>query len=261
MSENPFVLREDQPDGATWLWLNRPTQFNALSHEMLSAIQTELDDIAHDDKVRVVVMAAEGRAFCAGHDLKEMHTNRDKTFCHNLFEQCSHMMFSLQQLPQPVIARVQGIATAAGCQLVAACDLAVASEAATFATSGINAGLFCSTPAVPVSRNLSRKQAMEWLLTGEFVDAHKALQQGFINRVAVADELDLVVQKFTDSILQKSSVAVTMGKRMFYKQLEMGVEEAYEYATDVITQNFLADDAAEGIAAFVEKRSPVWRGR
>lgn len=259
-TEERIVLREDK-NGVTTLTLNRPKQYNALSEAMLTALQTELDDIAQNESVRLVVLAAKGKAFCAGHDLKEMRATPEKAYYNTLFEQCSRMMMSINRLPQPVIARVQGLATAAGCQLVAACDLAVAAEEARFATSGIRVGLFCSTPAVAVSRNLSRKQAFEMLITGEFIDAQTALAQGLVNRVVPAEELDATVQEFVDLIVSKSSVAVATGKEMFYKQLEMGLEEAYHYASEVMACNMLAEDAGEGIDAFIEKRQPVWRGR
>jgi len=228
MNQNEsVVLRTDNTDGReglTTLTLNRPKQYNAMSEAVLESLQTELDGIAQDQSVRVVVLAANGKAFCAGHDLKEMSTHTDKAYHKALFDRCSRMMMSINHLPQPVIARVQGLATAAGCQLVGACDLAVAAESATFATSGIRMGLFCSTPAVAVSRNLSRKQAMEMLLTGEFIDAHKALEYGLINRVAPPEALDQTIQELAGAILAKSAIAVTVGKEMFYKQLEMGME-------------------------------------
>lgn len=252
-----FLLREDL-NGITTLTLNRPEKFNPLSQEMLAALQAELDQISADSSVRVVVIAAKGKAFCAGHDLKEMRNNPQKAFYDELFQQCSRMMISINQLPQPVIAKVQGVATAAGCQLVAACDLAVAVDTAKFATSGIRYGLFCSTPSVAVGRNLSRKQAMEILLTGEFIDAAAAERQGLINRSVTADDLDATVQALADAIISKSAVAVSMGKEMFYKQLEMGLEEAYAYAGEVMACNMMADDAQEGFAAFLEKRQPVW---
>lgn len=260
MAKEPVVLREDT-DGVATLTLNRPRQYNALSEVMLTALQTELDSIAEDGSTRVVVIAAKGKAFCAGHDLKEMRSHPDQEYYSDLFRQCSQMMMTINRLPQPVIAKVQGLATAAGCQLVAACDLAAAVDTARFATSGIKVGLFCATPAVAVSRNLSRKQALEMLLTGEFIDAHSALQQGLINRVAPAEELDATVQELVEAILAKSSVAVSMGKEMFYKQLEMGIEEAYQYASEVMACNMMAEDAAEGIDAFMQKRPAVWRGR
>jgi enoyl-CoA hydratase/carnithine racemase len=259
-TEEPLVLRKDH-NGVTTLTLNRPKQFNALSQAVLAALQTELDAIAQDESIRVVVIAATGKAFCAGHDLKEMRAHTDKAFHSALFDQCSRMMLTINHLPQPVIAKVQGLATAAGCQLVAACDLAVAADTAIFATSGIRVGLFCSTPAVPVSRNLSRKKALEILLTGEFIDAQTAVQEGLLNRAVPAEQLDAAVQQLIDAILAKSSFAVASGKRMFYKQLEMGMEEAYTYASEVMACDMMADDAAEGIDAFMQKRQPAWKGR
>jgi enoyl-CoA hydratase/carnithine racemase len=255
----PLVIRENLGSVVT-LTLNSPKQFNALSVDMLSAMQTELDSIAHDSSIRVVVIAANGKAFCAGHNLKEMRANPEKAFQRALFEQCSQMMLTINRMPQVVIAKVEGIATAAGCQLVAACDLAVASDNAKFATSGISVGLFCSTPAVAVSRNLSRKQAFEMLITGEFIDAHTALHQGLINRVASAEQLDTTLQSLIDSITAKSSVALTTGKTMFYNQLDITLAEAYEYASEVMSCNMMADDVSEGIDAFIEKRPAVWTG-
>jgi enoyl-CoA hydratase/carnithine racemase len=260
VAQETLVLREDKQGLAT-LTLNRPKQYNALSQAMLTALQTELDNIAADPSIRVVVIAAQGKAFCAGHDLKEMRANPAKAFYTALFNQCSRMMTTINHLPQPVIARVQGLATAAGCQLVAACDLAIAAESAQFATSGINVGLFCSTPAVAVSRNVSRKQAFEMLMTGEFIDAHTALQRGLVNQVVPAEELDAAVLKLAEAILAKSAIAVSMGKEMFYKQLELGQEEAYLYASEVMACNMMAEDAGEGIDAFIEKRQPIWRNQ
>lgn len=255
----PLVIRENVGNVVT-LILNRPKQFNALSVDLLAAMQAELDIIAQDTSTQVLVIAANGKAFCAGHNLKEMRANPDEAFQRALFEQCSQMMLTINRMPQVVIAKVQGIATAAGCQLVAACDLAVASDNAKFATSGINVGLFCSTPAVAVSRNLSRKQAFEMLITGEFIDAHTALQQGLINRVASAEQLDSILQSLIDAITAKSSVAVSTGKTMFYKQLDMELADAYQYASEVMTCNMMADDVSEGIDAFIEKRHAVWTG-
>ena len=259
-TSEPLVIRENSGSVVT-LTLNSPKQFNALSVELLATMQTELDNIAQDTTIQVLVIAANGKAFCAGHNLKEMRANPDETFQRALFEQCSQMMLTINRMPQVVIAKVQGIATAAGCQLVAACDLAVASDNAKFATSGINVGLFCSTPAVAVSRNLSRKQAFEMLITGEFIDAHTALQQGLINRVASTDQLDQTLQSLIDAIIAKSSVALTTGKTMFYKQLDMELADAYEYASEVMSCNMMADDVSEGIDAFIEKRPAVWTGR
>lgn len=260
--EDLLVIRENSKETSSvvTLTLNRPKQFNALSVEVLSAMQTELDSIAQDDTVRVVVIQSTGKAFCAGHNLKQMRAHSDDTFHRALFQQCSQMMLTINRMPQVVIAKVQGIATAAGCQLVAACDLAVAADDAKFATSGINVGLFCSTPAVAVSRNLPRKQAFEMLITGEFIDAHTALQYGLINRVAPAEQLDKVLQSLVTAITAKSPVAVKTGKNMFYKQLDMTVADAYNYASEVMTCNMMADDVSEGIDAFIEKREAVWKG-
>ncbi len=257
--DDPYVLRADR-DGIATLTLNRPQQFNALSQAMIAALQGALDAVAEDAAVRVVVVAGAGKAFCAGHDLKEMRANHDKAFMQSLFRQCGKMMMALTRIPQPVIARVHGIATAAGCQLVSMCDLAVAAEGARFAASGINVGLFCATPAVGLSRNLGRKQALEMLLTGDFIDARTALQQGLVNRVAPRDALDAEVEKLARSIVAKSSVAVGMGKRMFYQQLDMGTDAAYQYASEAMACNMMTEDAAAGIDAFIGKRQAVWKG-
>ena len=259
--EDPLVLRSDRADGLTTLTLNRPGQFNSLSKEMLTAIKTELDAIAADESVRVVVIAGAGKAFCAGHDLKEMRANHDKGFMQALFRQCGELMLTLTRMPQPVIARVHGIATAAGCQLVSMCDLAVAADVARFAVSGINVGLFCSTPAVGLARNLGRKSALEMLLTGDFIDAMEAKSKGLVNRVVPADALDAEVERLVQSILAKSAVAVRIGKGMFYRQLEMGLSEAYDYASEVMACNMMSEDAGEGIDAFMQKRKPEYNGR
>ena len=259
--EEPILLRADR-EGVTTLTLNRPKHYNALSEAMLAALQTALDQIATDSAIRVVVLAANGKAFCAGHDLKQMRATPNQDYYTTLFNQCSRMMLTIHQLPQPVIAKVQGIATAAGCQLVAACDLAVAAAgAAKFATSGINVGLFCATPAVPVSRNIARKQAMDMLLTGDFIDAQTALAWGLVNRLAPTEQLDAAVDELAQAILAKSFVAVSMGKQMFYKQLEMGLSDAYRYASEVMACNMIAEDAGEGIDAFIEKRPATWKHR
>ena len=256
----PYVLRADCGGVAT-LTLNRPSQFNALSQAMIAALQTQLDAIASDPLVRVVVIAGAGKAFCAGHDLKEMRANPGKDFMQALFRRFGKLTMSLTQMPQPVIARVHGIATAAGCQLVAMCDLAVAADVARFAASGINVGLFCATPGVGLSRNLGRKQALEMLLTGDFVDAQAALQQGLLNRVVSVDALDAEVDRLARSIVAKSPVAVGMGKQTFYKQLEMGLDAAYQYAAEAMACNMMSEDAGEGIDAFIGKRKAVWKGR
>ncbi len=252
-----LVLREDNGRIAT-LTLNRPRQYNALSEELLAALQQELDALAQDDTIRVVVLSANGKAFCAGHDLKQMRSKPSQEYYESLFAQCSRMMLSIHKLPQPVIARVQGIATAAGCQLVAACDLALAAEEARFATSGVNLGLFCSTPAVPVSRNLSRKNAARMLLTGDFIDAETAAAQGLINEVVPAEQLDGAVWKLAQTIAAKPPAALRIGKEMFYRQLQMPLEDAYSYAGERMACNLMDPDAAEGVDAFIEKRHPNW---
>jgi enoyl-CoA hydratase/carnithine racemase len=259
-ADEPILLRQDAGGVAT-LTLNRPKQYNSLSEELLAELQSALDSIVADASVRVVVIAGAGTAFCAGHDLKQMRANPRKAYYDKLFAQCSDVMLKVLHLPQPVIARVHGIATAAGCQLVAQCDLAVASDAARFAVSGINVGLFCSTPSVSLGRNVSRKEAMEMLLTGDFIDAATAKQRGLVNRVVAVEKLDAEVRSLADAIIRKSSVAVTTGKKMFYKQIEMGMEAAYEYAADVMACNMMAEDAGEGIDAFMQKRTPQWKNR
>ena len=228
---------------------------------LMSELQAELDRIANDAGARVVVLAGAGKAFCAGHDLKEMRSNATKEFQQALFQQCSQLMLTLVRLPQPVIARVHGIATAAGCQLVAMCDLAVASGNARFAVSGVNLGLFCATPSVGLARNLGRKQALEMLLTGEFIDAQTALARGLVNRVVPPEQLDAEIKKLTDSILAKTPVAIKAGKQMFYRQLEMGLDGAYALASETMACNMMAEDAQEGIDAFIAKRQPQWKGR
>ncbi len=257
--EDSVVLRQDD-GGVVTLTLNRPKQYNSLSQGVLAALQAALDAVAADETVRVVVIAGKGRAFCAGHDLKEMRSETDPAFHQKLFAQCGHVMLTINRLPQPVIAKVQGIATAAGCQLVAACDLAVATEDSRFAVSGINVGLFCSTPSVALSRNLNRKRAMELLLTGDFIDAPTALNWGLINRMSPPAELDATVQQLTDSICNKSPLAIRMGKSLFYQQLGLDLEQAYHQAGDVMACNMNTEDAREGIDAFVAKRKPVWKG-
>ena len=256
----PILLTGSSPPVAT-LTLNRPQQYNALSEDMLLALQDALDRVARDETIRVVVIAANGKAFCAGHDLKEMRSGEERAFHQALFDRCSTMMQAIQNLPQPVIAKVHGIATAAGCQLVAQCDLAVATDTSRFAVSGINVGLFCSTPAVPLSRNVHRKQAMQMLLTGDFIDAGTAKQFGLVNEVVPPEELDAAVASLSQKIAGKSSLAVSMGKKMFYRQAAMDLSAAYAFAGECMTCNVDSDDAREGIDAFIEKRRPVWKGR
>ncbi len=257
----PILLREDR-DAIATLTLNRPDKFNALSTELMGMIQQELDSLAGDNSVRAVVIAANGKAFCAGHDLREMSDDPSEEAIQALFDQCSRMMVSLTQIPQPVIARVHGIATAAGCQLVAQCDLAVASDEARFATSGINVGLFCGTPMVAVTRNLPRKQAMEMLMTGEFIDAPTAAQYGLVNRVVPAGELDTAVREMAAAVAAQGPAFVAAGKRLFYSQIEEGLDAAYREATKTMVKNMQRDDAREGINAFLEKRDmPEWQDR
>jgi enoyl-CoA hydratase/carnithine racemase len=248
--------------GVAFLTLNRGERFNPLSLEMIAAIEIELDVIARDPAMRVVVLGGEGRGFCAGHDLKEMRAHAgDEAWQRRLFDDCSRMMVALTRLPQPVIARVHGIATAAGCQLVSMCDLAVAADTATFAMPGINVGVFCSTPAVGVARNVGRKRAMEMLLTGEPIDAPTALAWGLVNRVVPVEELDEAVEHFTKIILARSPAVVRRGKEAFYRQIERPLEAAYETAGETMAKNLLLEDAAEGIDAFLSKRPADWRGR
>jgi len=243
--------------GTTCLTLNRPDAFNALSEALLDELQAALTSVAEADS-RVIVIAGAGRAFCAGHDLKEMRAAPSLEYYQGLFARCTKMMLTIQRLPQPVIARVHGIATAAGCQLVAMCDLAVAAETARFAVSGVNLGLFCATPSVPLSRNLSRKAAFEMLVTGEFIDARKAQALGLVNRVVPFDELDAEVAALATSICAKPSEAVRAGKGLFYRQLEMGVEAAYQLAGQTMACNMMDDSALEGVQAFIDKRPPQW---
>jgi len=257
---NATLLRDDA-DGISTLTLNRAQKYNALSSAMLTELQEALDDIRQDETIRVVIIAAEGKAFCAGHDLKEMRSSEDKSFHEALFSQCGRVMISINQMPQPVIARVNGIATAAGCQLVAACDLAVATEESRFAVSGINVGLFCSTPAVALSRNLPRKLAMQMLLTGDFISADKARQFGLINEVVKSGELHQATRSLAEKIVAKSSLAIKLGKEVFYEQLSLDLPEAYAYAGNMMACNMDSEDAREGIDAFVEKRKPEWQGR
>ena len=246
--------------GVVTLTMNRPANFNALSEEMLQVLQQALDRLAADESARVVVLAAAGKAFCPGHNLKEMIEQPSLAYYQGLFEQCSRMMLSILTLPVPVIARVQGIATAAGCQLVAQCDLAVASTEARFAVSGVNYGLFCSTPSVPLLRNIPAKQAMEMLLTGEFISATQALERGLINRAVPSDRLDAEIEKLVASILEKPRAAVAMGKDLFYRQREMGIEAAYQLANQTMAVNMMNECAQEGFTAFAEKRKPAWKG-
>lgn len=253
------VLTSRGARGVVTLTMNRPANFNALSEEMLQALQQALDRLAADESARVVVLAAAGKAFCPGHNLKEMIEKPSLAYYQGLFEQCSRVMLSILRLPVPVIARVQGVATAAGCQLVAQCDLAVASTEARFAVSGVNYGLFCSTPSVPLLRNIPAKLAMEMLVTGEFISAAQALERGLINRAVPPDRLDAEVEQLVASILEKPRAAVALGKDLFYRQREMGIEAAYQLANQTMAVNMMNECAQEGFTAFTEKRKPAWK--
>jgi enoyl-CoA hydratase/carnithine racemase len=255
--DEPFVIRTDD-DGVTTLRLNRYGEMNALSEGMLAALQSELDAIAADHSVRVVVLSGDKRAFCAGHNLKQMRANYTLEYQNTLFETCTKMMLSVLRLPQPVIARVEGLATAAGCQLVATCDLAIAGESSKCATSGINVGLFCSTPGVAVGRALSRKHAMDLLLTGDFISAGRAAEIGLINKAVPDANLDAEVDALARKLANKSAHALALGKTAFYRQLEMGISDAYAFAGAEMARNMMDRDAAEGIDAFMEKRTPTW---
>jgi len=254
----PLLHRQRDTRGVVTLTLNRPQSFNALSQDMLTALQSELDALAADTAVRALVLAAAGKAFCAGHDLREMRAQPSLEYCQRLFAECARMMLSLRRLPVPVIARVQGIATAAGCQLVAQCDLAVASREARFAVSGVGLGLFCSAPAVPLSRNLRTKEAFEMLVTGEFIDAQQALARGLVNRVVEPAQLEDETDKLVTAIVSKPRAAIALGKELFYRQLELGIESAYEAAGQTMACNMMDASALEGVQAFLEKRPPRW---
>ncbi|MCS7100439.1 MAG: enoyl-CoA hydratase [Burkholderiaceae bacterium] len=253
----PLILQRRE-GGVVYLTLNRPAQFNSLSEEMLGALRDSLQAVADDASARVVVLGGAGKAFCAGHDLKQMKANNRLAYYQKLFTDCSQLMLLIQRMPQPVIARVHGIATAAGCQLVGMCDLAVASTEARFAVSGINVGLFCSTPAVALSRNIGRKAAFEMLVTGEFIDAATAQARGLVNRVVPPQALDAEIRKLTDAIVEKPALAIAIGKGLFYRQLEMGIEAAYQLAGQTMACNMVEEVAQEGVAAFIEKRKPNW---
>ena len=260
ITTNEDVLIRTNASGIATLTLNRPGARNALSTGLMAALQTELDGISWDRDIRVVVIAANGPAFCAGHDLREIRSAPQREAYEALFAQCSKLMLSIIRLPQPVIAKVHATATAAGCQLVATCDLAIAAETAKFATPGVNIGLFCSTPMVAVSRNVGRKRMMEMLLTGEMMDAENAVAAGLINSTCPPDALNDAVARLCATISSKSALTLKVGKEAFYRQLEMPLEDAYAYASEVMVTNMLARDAEEGIDAFLEKRDPEWRG-
>jgi enoyl-CoA hydratase/carnithine racemase len=259
-TDDAILLRSDK-DGVATLTLNRPAARNALSQALMERLIDALQEIAADPSIRVVVIAGAGPAFCAGHDLREVRSRSDEAFFKTLFATCSELMLAVTHLPKPVIARVHGIATAAGCQLVASCDLAVASENAAFATPGVNIGLFCSTPMVAVSRKIGRKPMMEMLLLGDPIDAAEAQRLGLVNRCVPDDALDETVADFARRIAGKSALTLRTGKEAFYRQAEMSLEDAYAYCSEVMTRNMMAEDAAEGIDAFLQKRPPEWRDR
>lgn len=259
--EEPFLIRHTENQIA-FLTLNRPKRLNPLSTGMLTALKAEIDALADDRTVRCVVIRSLGRNFCAGHDLREIHAIRSgpspETELKQLFDLCSTVMLGLRALPQPVIAQVQGLATAAGCQLVATCDMAIAENGARFGVNGVDIGLFCSTPMVALSRNIPRKQAFEMLTTGSFIAADQAVELGLINRAVAHDRLEAEVVDLATRVASKLSAALKIGKRAFYDQAEMSTAEAYAFTGDVIVKNMLRDDTAEGVAAFVEKRPPEW---
>ena len=254
-TEQPPVLREDR-EGICTLTLNRPQQMNLLTSEMLAALQWTLESVSKEEKIRVVILAGAGKGFCAGHDLKEIRGLKEQPKIAGLFAQCSRMMQTITALPQPVIARVQGAAAAAGCQLVAQCDLAVASEAAKFTTPGVTWGFFCSTPGVAVGRNLQRKRAMEMLLTGDVIDARRALEWGLVNRVVPAERLEEETLLLARQIAEKPPATVAAGKRAFYQQMDLGIDKAYALAGEVIASSFAHDEGRAGMDAFIEKRPP-----
>ena len=254
------VLEHTTTNGVATLRLNRPKQRNALSMELMIALETALDDIAADDGTKVIVIRGSGPGFCAGHDLKEMRADPREEAHRETFAQCARVMTSIVEHPKPIIAQVHGIATAAGCQLVASCDLAIAADDALFATPGVNLGLFCSTPMVALSRNVSRKHTMEMLLTGDMIDAATAEKFGLINHAVNSDNLDATVIELAEKITSKSPLTLKTGKQAFYRQLELGLREAYEYTGAVMVRNMMTDDAVEGIDAFIEKRTPEWTG-
>lgn len=257
-NSTPLVRRSVDARGVVTLTLNRPEAFNALSQAMLAALQSEFDALRADDSVRVVILGAVGKAFCAGHDLKEMRREPSLPYYQALFEQCTKLMLSVQGLSVPVIARVQGMATAAGCQLVAMCDLAVAASTAQFAVSGVKLGLFCSTPSVALSRNVGRKAAFEMLVTGEFISADEARDKGLVNRVADAAVLDEEIERLVVAILAKPRIAIALGKQLFYRQLEKGIAAAYADAGQTMACNMMDAAALEGVQAFIDKRPPTW---
>lgn len=258
------ILERNDTNGIAHLVLNMPDKLNPLSDAMLAALQAEFDALQTDSTIRAVILSGAGKVFCAGHDLKEMTAGRQaedggQAYFKDLFDRCARMMTSIQKIPQPVIAQVHGIATAAGCQLVASCDMAIAAEGTRFGVNGVNIGLFCSTPMVALTRNISRKHAFEMLSTGHFVDAKRAEDMGLVNRVVPHEDLEAETHALAKIVADKLSAAVKIGKETFYKQIEMSISDAYDYAGDVMVQNMMYRDTEEGIAAFLEKRDPDWK--
>lgn len=261
MIPSPTLLLHERDDrGVHRLTLQTPERFNVLSEAMLEALQAALDAVARDEAARVLVIAAAGRAFCAGHDLREMRSRPELAYYQALFARCSRVMLSIRALPLPVVARVQGLATAAGCQLVAQCDLAVAAQEARFGVNGIDVGLFCATPSVPMSRNMGVKPALEMLMTGDFIDAAEAQRRGLVNRVVEASALDDELERLVQRLLGKPREALAMGKQLFYRQLDTGLDAAYQLAGQTMACNMAHPVAQEGVQAFLEKRPPAWRG-
>ena len=252
------LLTYEESNKIAILTLNRPNQQNSLSSDLMRELISKLDEIKNNKNIKVVTLFANGKTFCAGHDLKELKIDKSEKRFKQIFELCSTLMLKIVKLPKPVIAGVHGIATAAGCQLVATCDLAIASNSSKFATPGVNIGLFCSTPMVAVSRNIHRKQTMEMLLMGDFIDPIKAKEIGLINRIVKEKDLKEETLKVARIIASKSTATVAIGKEAFYKQLEMGIEDAYKYTSKVMSSNMLQQDAQEGISAFIENRDPIW---
>ena len=257
------LLERHDTNSIAHLKMNAPEKLNALSEEMLSMLQSQFDNLQNDRQIRAVILSGSGKAFCAGHDLKEMTAGRQaedggKAYFTELFQKCARMMTSIQKVPQPVIAQVHGIATAAGCQLVASCDMAVAADSTRFGVNGVNIGLFCSTPMVALSRNIPRKQAFEMLTTGQFINAERACELGLVNRIASEDELEEATTELAETVASKLAVAVKIGKEAFYNQLQMPLSEAYDYTGSVMAENMLFSDTEEGISAFIEKRDPNW---
>jgi enoyl-CoA hydratase/carnithine racemase len=260
IASDSLIIRKDE-NGISHLTINRPKAYNALSIECMEALIREFETISNDSSIKVVILSGSGKGFCAGHDLKELRSNSDRVFYEKTFQTCSTMMLLITRSPKPVIAKVHGVATAAGCQLVATCDLAVAEENARFATPGVNIGLFCSTPGVALSRNVTRKHAMEMLLLGDLISAQRAYEIGLVNRVVPFEQLDQTTNDLAAKIVSKSPLTLKIGKRAFYDQIDKDLKSAYEYCGQVMVENMMAWDAKEGIDAFLEKRTPLWCGK